>query len=81
MKEISLVRHRDTLAGSLCGGQQGLLALALELLNDRRILFLDEPTSGLDSTSALELVTILRRLSRKVNPVKNAVSVNNYEYC
>lgn len=66
MQEVSLTRHRHTAAGSLSGGQQRLLALALELLNDRRILFLDEPTSGLDSTASLELVTILRRLSRKV---------------
>ncbi|CAM9541379.1 unnamed protein product, partial [Laminaria digitata] len=51
------------------GGQQRLLALALELLSNRRILFLDEPTSGLDSTASLELMTVLRRLSRKVTVV------------
>ncbi|CAN0380698.1 unnamed protein product, partial [Laminaria digitata] len=65
MKEMSLDRHRDTAAGSLSGGQQRLLALALELLSNRRILFLDEPTSGLDSTASLELMTVLRRLCRK----------------
>lgn len=66
MKETSLGRHRNTKADSLSGGQQRLLALALELLNDRRILFLDEPSSGLDSTASLELMKILRRLSHKV---------------
>ena len=58
--------HRETKAGRLSGGQQRLLALGLELLGDRRILFLDEPTSGLDSPGSLALVTILRRLCKKV---------------
>lgn len=77
MQEVSLTRHRHTAAGSLSGGQQRLLALALELLNDRRILFLDEPTSGLDSTASLELVTILRRLSRKVKHAVPATEIRS----
>ena len=66
MHEVTLSAHRETMAGRLSGGQQRLLALALELLGDRRILFLDEPTSGSDSPASLALVTILRRLCKKV---------------
>eukprot|EP00904_Undaria_pinnatifida_P003159 jgi/Undpi1/12844/HiC_scaffold_7.g02511.m1 len=69
MQEVTLSAHRETMAGRLSGGQQRLLALALELLGDRRILFLDEPTSGLDSPGSLALVTILRRLCKKVTIV------------
>lgn len=39
----------------------------MELLVDRKIIFLDEPTSGLDASASLELVTILKRVSRKVH--------------
>lgn len=69
------------MAGRLSGGQQRLLALALELLNDRRILFLDEPTSGLDSPASLELVTILRRLSKKVNISRICLRVVEVKTC
>eukprot|EP00904_Undaria_pinnatifida_P003157 jgi/Undpi1/12842/HiC_scaffold_7.g02509.m1 len=69
MQEVALSPHRETKAGRLSGGQQRLLALGLELLGDRRILFLDEPTSGLDSPGSLALVTILRRLCKKVTIV------------
>ena len=55
-----------TKAGSLSGGQKRRLKIALELLVDRQLLFLDEPTSGLDASASLELVTLLKRLSRKV---------------
>lgn len=66
IEETALLRSRDTKAGSLSGGQKRRLTLALELLADRRILFLDEPTSGLDATASLDLLRILKRLSRKV---------------
>ncbi|CAN0578566.1 unnamed protein product [Laminaria digitata] len=66
MEETALVRVQSTKASSLSGGQKRRLMLALELLGDRHLLFLDEPTSGVDATAALELVTILSRLSTKV---------------
>ncbi|CAM9994142.1 unnamed protein product [Scytosiphon promiscuus] len=68
--------HREsahTKAGALSGGQKRRLKLALELLVDRKVIFLDEPTSGLDASASLELVTILKRLSRKVK--KNVADV------
>ncbi|CAM9378336.1 unnamed protein product, partial [Hapterophycus canaliculatus] len=66
IQQTSLERSVHTKAGALSGGQKRRLKLALELLVDRKIIFLDEPTSGLDASASLELVTILKRLSRKV---------------
>ena len=66
IEQALLERSVHTKAGSLSGGQKRRLKIALELLVDRQLLFLDEPTSGLDASASLELVTLLKRLSRKV---------------
>ena len=73
-KKVQEVIEMTDLAGSLnvrasnlSGGLRRRLSLALELLaNRRRILFLDEPTSGLDATGSLELMKMLKNLSRRV---------------
>lgn len=48
---------------SLSGGEQRRTSLAIQLLSRPQLLFLDEPTTGLDTSSALKLVTVLRKLA------------------
>jgi len=48
----------------ISGGQRKRVNIGVELVADPTILFLDEPTSGLDSTNGLEVVKILKKVSR-----------------
>ncbi|MBV8195778.1 MAG: ATP-binding cassette domain-containing protein, partial [Candidatus Dormibacteraeota bacterium] len=49
--------------GSLSGGQQSRVSLAIALLGDADLLILDEPTVGLDPLLRLDLWTLFRRLA------------------
>ncbi|MGH3245292.1 MAG: FHA domain-containing protein, partial [Trebonia sp.] len=75
--ELSLTRHADTRTGSLSGGQQKRVNVALELLTKPSLLFLDEPTSGLDpglDKSVMEMLAQLAKDGRTVMVVTHSVA-------
>jgi ABC-type multidrug transport system ATPase subunit len=39
--------------------------IGVELITDPRVLFLDEPTTGLDSSTALEVMMVMRELTNR----------------
>jgi len=75
--ELSLARHADTRTGSLSGGQQKRVNVALELLTKPSLLFLDEPTSGLDpglDKSVMDMLAQLAKDGRTVMVVTHSVA-------
>ena len=59
---VELEASRDTRAGTLSGGQQRRLDLALALVGDPDVLFLDEPTTGFDPHARRQAWTTIRSL-------------------
>ncbi|CAB3234626.1 unnamed protein product [Arctia plantaginis] len=66
LRQLCLYRSRFTQIGgldgkkTLSGGERKRLAFATELLTDPGLLFCDEPTTGLDSSSAQQMMSLLR---------------------
>jgi ABC-type branched-subunit amino acid transport system ATPase component len=50
-------------AGNLSGGQRQVLAMAIALMTQPRVLLLDEPTAGLSPAAADEVFDLIRELA------------------
>lgn len=65
---LSHVAHSmvgDATHKGISGGQMKRLSIAVEIVHLPELIFLDEPTSGLDSTMALEVMTVVKQLTKQ----------------
>ncbi|XP_062902986.1 broad substrate specificity ATP-binding cassette transporter ABCG2 [Mobula hypostoma] len=70
IKELGLSKVADTKVGTpfirgVSGGERKRTNIGMELIIDPSVLFLDEPTTGLDASTALSVLHLLQRMSRK----------------
>ena len=66
---VGLADRGDARAGTLSGGQQRRLDVAMALVGDPDVLFLDEPTTGFDPSArhqAWSVITRLRELGKTI---------------
>ena len=65
LKEVGLAGLEHRRPSAMSGGQQQRVAVARALVSRPAIVLADEPTANLDSTSALDLIDLMRELNRE----------------
>lgn len=65
LREVGLEDHEYKLASELSGGQQQRVALARVLIRREPILLLDEPFSGLDDATRIEMLDLVKRITKE----------------
>ncbi|KAH7663735.1 ATP-binding cassette subfamily G (WHITE) member 2 protein [Dioscorea alata] len=69
LSELGLAHVADLRVGDgnkmrgISGGERRRVSIAVEVVHDPGVLILDEPTSGLDSSSALQIVDLLKNMA------------------
>lgn len=64
LKAVGMFKFRKKKAFALSGGQQQRVAIARALLKKSKIIIADEPTGNLDSQNSIEIMNILKKISK-----------------
>ena len=65
LKSVGMYKYRKKRASQLSGGQQQRVAIARALVKHCKVIIADEPTGNLDSANAVEVMNILKSISKK----------------
>ena len=64
LEKVGIDQYRNKLAGSLSGGQRQRVAIARAIVKNPGIIIADEPTGNLDSNNTLEIMNIIKTISK-----------------
>lgn len=65
LKAVGLYKYRKKPADKLSGGQQQRVSIARALLKQCKVIIADEPTGNLDSENTIDVMNILKKISKK----------------
>ncbi|CCH46551.1 Pleiotropic drug resistance protein [Wickerhamomyces ciferrii] len=63
LTDVADIPIGDAHTKGISGGEKRRVSIAIQLLNDSKILLLDEPTSGLDSFTSSSIIALLNELA------------------
>ncbi|XP_010260431.1 PREDICTED: ABC transporter G family member 5-like [Nelumbo nucifera] len=63
LSHVAGARIGDDRLRGISGGEKRRVSIGVDVIHDPKVLILDEPTSGLDSTSALQIIDMLKAMA------------------
>lgn len=57
----------------ISGGEKKRTSIGIDLITNPSLIFLDEPTTGLDSTTALQVIILLRQLANEGRTIVSTI--------
>ena len=65
LTDVGLLDKKNKMTHELSGGEQQRIAIARALLNKPKVIIADEPTGNLDTGTALDIVALLKEITKK----------------
>ena len=64
LETLGIYRYRNRLAGMLSGGERQRVGIARAIVKEPNIIIADEPTGNLDSGNTIEIMNIIKSISK-----------------